>query len=368
MKAALSKQNDGQAQVSVDEHLQGLPRGAATARPLLAKVRPRLSVVITSYSIERLGDIFDVLDSLKAQTYPDIDVLFVAEKSRELCQGVKTYAQSEVPVRVVFHEGPLGMSGARNLGIQAAVGDIIAFIDDDAPAFPQWAASLVQTLADDSIIAVTGPAVPRWVEEEASWLPRELYWIISCTDWANLGGLRDIRNVWGMNMAFKREAFELAGGFSTNIGGTHGKRLHGEEVELSLRVRSKTGKRIVYNPEVKVMHKVYSRRLALPWIAKTSYWIGFTRPQLRRLSRRYGIGEDFLATERGLLGRTLRLLGRTVAALPIRPRSALRALRVTLAALLFVAVGYSHYLLLAAVGVVRDGIDSRKALEGQENG
>lgn len=335
----------------------------------MAKVRPCLSVIVTSYSSERLADIFDVLDSLKVQTYPDMDIVFIAEESHDLCEGVKAYAQSQaIPVRVVFHQGPLGMSGARNLGIREAVGDIIAFIDDDAPVFPQWAASVVQTFSDDSVIAVTGPAVPKWADQEAPWLPKELYWIISCTDWANLEGPRDIRNVWGMNMAFRREAFEAAGGFSTSIGGMHGKRLHGEEVELSLRVRSRTGKRIVYNPQVRVMHKVYSRRLSLSWIAKTSYWIGFTRPLLGRLCRRYGLGKDFLATERGLLGRILRLLGETVAGLGRRRRPALRALWVTLTALFFVALGYNHYLLLAVADVIKGRLNSRKPFRGQENG
>lgn len=336
----------------------------------MARSGPRLSVVVTSYSTERLKDIYDVLDSLKVQTLCDMETVFVAEKSQDLYQQVKAYAESKaMPMRAIFHEGPLGMSGARNLGIREATGSIIAFIDDDALAFPEWASCIVKTFADESIIAVTGAAMPLWVDGEIAWLPKELYWIIACTDWVQLDGLRDIRNVWGTNMAFRREAFELAGAFSTDIGGMHGKRLHGEEVELSLRIRSKTGKRVVYNPEVKVMHKVYSRRLSLRWISKTSYWIGYTRRVLQELSQRYALKEDFLNMERGLLARiTLSLLPRTLAALVVRPGSALRVLWVTVVALSFVGMGYLHRLLVSMIRRARRGLDRKGAVDESKNG
>lgn len=312
----------------------------------MAEGNTRLSIVITSYTTDRLEDIYDVLDSLRDQTYSDIEVVFVAEKSKRLYQQVRSYAESiGMPLRGIFHEGPLGMSGARNLGIRETTGRIIAFIDDDALAPPDWASCIARTFADESVIAITGPATPHWTDGEIRWLPKELYWIIGCTDWIRPAGIRDARNVWGMNMAFRREAFELAGAFSTDIGGVHGRRLHGEEVELSLRVRSVTGKRIVYDPEVKVMHKVYSRRLSMRWIAKTSYWIGYTRPILQELSQRYDLREDFLATERGLLAQlALSVLPRTLISLPVRPGTSMRTIWVTAVALSFIGLGYLHSL------------------------
>ena len=336
----------------------------------MARSDPRLSVVVTSYSTERLKDIYDVLDSLKAQTLRGMETLFVAEKSQDLCQQVEAYAESSAMlVRTIFHEGPLGMSGARNLGIREATGSIIAFIDDDALAFPEWASCIVKTFADESIIAVTGPAMPLWVDGETAWLPKELYWIIGCTDWVQLDSLEDARNVWGMNMAFRREAFELAGAFSTDIGGVHSQRLHGEEVELSLRVRSKTGKRIVYNPEVRVMHKVYSGRLSLRWIAKTSYWIGYTRRVLQEVSQQYALREDFLTTERGLLARiTLRLLPRALVGLVVRPWSSLRVLWVAGVALSFASLGYFRRLLMSLQNRAKRRNNRKEAMDESENG
>ena len=50
---------------------------------------PLLSIVITSYTMERFKDICDLFDSIKLQTYQNLEVIFVAERSRELYEKVK---------------------------------------------------------------------------------------------------------------------------------------------------------------------------------------------------------------------------------------------------------------------------------------
>ncbi|MFQ6020227.1 MAG: glycosyltransferase family 2 protein [Dehalococcoidia bacterium] len=320
------------------------------------QARPRLSIIVTSYTLDRLQDLQELLDSLHSQSYRDTEVIFVGEKDRELCSKVKAYAQSrDMPnLRVVFNDGTPGCSAARDVGISHARAEIVAFIDDDALAPPDWAEQIVRSFSDRSIIALTGPAQPLWVHEQMSWFPEELYWIIGCTGWAEVDGVRDVRNVWGMNMAFRREAFALAGCFSQDMGAVQGKRLHGEEVDLSLRVRKETGQRIVYNPQVKVMHKAHGRRLSAKWISKTSYWTGYTRHALKGLSKRYGVEEDFLSVERRLLGRILKgLLPRTLVALFLRPRRSLITLWIVVMALAFVAAGYLSHTLSNLAAYVR---------------
>ena len=60
--------------------------------------------IITSYTTERLKDIFELLDSIKSQTLltqqtqrtqSTIEVIFVAERSRELYERVKAYAEGK---------------------------------------------------------------------------------------------------------------------------------------------------------------------------------------------------------------------------------------------------------------------------------
>ncbi|MFC1904349.1 glycosyltransferase family 2 protein [Chloroflexota bacterium] len=309
----------------------------------MAKEKPLLSIVITSYTLERLKDIFELLHSVPSQTYPNIEIIFVAERSRQLYDRVKAYIDEEgMPnVNIIFNEGEPGVSVARNLGIKHAKGSIISFIDDDALPFPDWAEKMVKTYDNDSIIGVTGPAFPLWEEESMAWFPEEFHWLISCTAWADWSELTEVRNVWGMNMSFRREAFEQCRLFSTTFGLNEGKGAVAEENDLSVRVRRETGKCIVYNPEVEIRHKVYKHRLTWNFIARRSYQIGRSRRILSRLHSRADNSAYPLKVEQELLKRIFRrLLPTILVGFFHNPLSAWRRFSVTVIALFFVALGY----------------------------
>jgi len=71
-----------------------------------------LSIVVTSYTTERLKDIFSLLDSIKSQTYPNIEAIFVIERSRELYAKISTYSQEKnfQNLRLIFSNEKLGIS------------------------------------------------------------------------------------------------------------------------------------------------------------------------------------------------------------------------------------------------------------------
>jgi len=314
--------------------------------------KPLLSMVITSYTTERLKDIFELLDRIKAQTYSDFEIIFIAERSKELEERVKNYVgEKNIPnMKVIFNNGEQGMSSARNLGIQQAKGDIIAFIDDDALPFPDWAEEMVKTYEDGSVIGVTGPVSPLWEDEAVDWFPDELDWILGCSSFSGITQNQEIRNVWGTNMSFRREAFNVAGTFSSTIGAIQGKRLHGEEVELSLRIKERTKKQIIYNPKVRVKHKVYKNRLSSRFIARSSYWIGYTRYGLKKLYPNGYEGNSLLNVEHQLLRRIfIRLFPSILKTFLIKPVIACHKLRVTTIALSSVAFGYFSYLFLSLI-------------------
>ena len=314
----------------------------------MARSDPRLSVVVTSYSTERLQDIFELLDSVQGQSYPDLELIFVAERSPELRERVESYAKqrSMANARVVFNDGPSGLSAARNVGVREASGDIIAFADDDVVLFPDWAEEMVKTYArGDSTIGVTGPGFPRWKDESQAWLPEELYWIVSCTAFTGWNGMRAVRSAWGMNMSFRREAFDYCS-FSENFGQTKGgqaawKAGPVDDAEFSIKLRLRTGKVIVYNPNVRVWHKVYPYRLGFTFVRGQAYWQGYTKALLRRM---YRDDEDTrtLVREYDLLRRILlRLLPRTLGELFRSPTIARKKLAITANTLFNVALGYA---------------------------
>ncbi len=307
----------------------------------------KLSIVVTAYTTERINDIYELLDSIKTQTLKDIETIFVIERSEELFNKVNGYIKQKniACVKALFSKDKLGLSGARNLGITKAGGEIIAFIDDDVVLFSNWAEEMVKAYHDESIIGVTGPGLPMWEEGEKSWLPEELYWIVSATAFTGWTSERTVRSAWGMNMSFRREAFSQCL-FSTSFGQTTGgkeawKAGPVDDAEFSIKLRLKTNKSIMYNPLVQVYHKVYKYRLSRKFISGQSYWQGYSKALLRKM---YPDDADTkaLVKERDLLKRILlKLIPQSVIGLFKNPTQSGKRLFFTGYVLFYVALGYS---------------------------
>jgi glycosyltransferase involved in cell wall biosynthesis len=299
-----------------------------------------------------LSDIREVLDSLHGQTYANLETIFVGERNPELCREVETYAKERriCNLRTVFNDGMQGLSPARNLGVRHSRGDIIAFIDDDATAFPDWAQRIIDTFeGNDQAIGVTGPAYPDWRDQSLHWLPEELYWIISCTSrgWAGPDTFRKVRSAWGVNSAFRREAFKNRSFSEIFVGGNQGlpdgvkAGLLGDETEFSVRLSFEMKRPIYYNPCVRVSHKVYPNRFTGRFIRRRSFWEGYTKAVLDTMFRTRTSARIDFSMEYALLRRIiLHLLPRLFLLSVVGPRSGWPKLRVTLTVLFNVMLGY----------------------------
>jgi cellulose synthase/poly-beta-1,6-N-acetylglucosamine synthase-like glycosyltransferase len=323
--------------------------------------KPLLSIVATSYSMDRLEDIKHLLDSVKAQIYSQIEFVFVAERSPELFDKVKALADSIgiTNTRVLVNTGKSGLSTSRNLGISQAQGEIVAIVDDDVVLFPDWAEQMVKTYLDSSIVGVTGPVFPMWEDESMNWFPDEFSWMWGGTlwcDWHKGDEIRKISNVGGMNCSFTREALKEVGGFLTLIGPLNGYQekdeklvwfrpgILGEEVELSLRVIQKTGKQIVFNPKVRVYHKVHRYRFSWGWIARRAYAFGYAKHMVKSLYPKWE-GKPTLGKEYDVLRRIfIRLIPSIGKKLFSHPIIAWRQLLVTILGVFFTGLGYAFYI------------------------
>jgi glycosyltransferase involved in cell wall biosynthesis len=226
-----------------------------------------------------------------------------------------------------------------------ANGDIIGFVDDDVVLFPDWAEEMVKTYKHDSIIGVTGPAFPLWEDKSMSWLPEEFHWIISCSAWSGWNEVRQVRQAGGMNMSFRKEAFEHCR-FSEDFGQTAGEKEAWkagpvDDAEFSINLRLRTGKSILYNPSVRVRHKVYTYRLGGRFVRGQAYWQGYSKALLRKI---YPDDPDThaLVREKDLLRRILfKLIPRTLKQFFTSPRIARKTFALTFTVLFYVALGYS---------------------------
>ena len=299
--------------------------------------------------MDRFPDIIELLDSIHEQTYDDIEVIVVTERSQELMESIQSYIREKgySNVKVLFNDGERGISPARNMGIRRATGEIIAFADDDAILLPDWVEKTVIAYGGDSSIGgLTGPILPLWEDESMDWFPREFYWIFSCTYW-DWTKPTEVRNGYGTNMSFRRDVFDKCGLFKTSLGvkgyGKSGwQGIGGEEVEFSLRVKNQTGKRVVYHPGIKVKHKVFSYRFKSRFIRRRAYWEGQSKAMFKSLY--HSDNKQLLSTEHELLRRILfRLVPSSIKLIFIHPVLALRRLWVTIIVLASVVIGYFGY-------------------------
>lgn len=93
-----------------------------------------VSAVITTHN--RLQLLKRAVDSVRAQTYPDIEIIVVDDASND---GTREYCQSVIDIRYIYilSKNSRGGNYARNLGIKAAQGEYIAFLDDDDAWLPE---------------------------------------------------------------------------------------------------------------------------------------------------------------------------------------------------------------------------------------
>lgn len=324
------------------------PSRQVSADPKKIMDGPALSLIVTTYTEDRLGNIARLLESVQKQTHQEIEVIFVGEGTTRICEQVRGLAPFLDPrtFKVLLNTGTAGLSGARNVGVAHANGQIVAFVDDDVVLFPDWAEKLVKTFTEDqSVVGVSGSALPLWEDSTMAWLPEEFQWLVSCTGWFEGGRGSPLRNAWGMNMAFRREVFEYAS-FDEQLGGNKGARdgsklgLLAEDAVFSVRVREATGGRIVFDPNVRVYHKVSRYRLTPRYVRRRAFWEGYTKAVLGRtvvLGSREAKG-----LEGQLLRRiVLKFLPHTLGQVFRRPSLSARRLALALGTLFYLALGYT---------------------------
>jgi GT2 family glycosyltransferase len=265
-------------------------------------------VVVCAYTEDRWDDITDSLQSLRAQTVPPAQVLLVADHNDALAER----ARAAFPdVDVLANSGPRGLSGARNTGVAAATGEVVAFLDDDAAAEPDWLELLLAPYADPLVAGVGGSARPRFDVPPPGWLAEEFHWVIGCSYRGQPDHIAEVRNFIGANMSFRRPIFATAGPFTDGIGRVGTRPVGCEETEFCIRVRRAVpDARLLYVPGAAVRHRVTAGRLTARYYLNRCWSEGLSKALVAR-----AVGsEAALASERTYATRTL-------------PAAVLRALR-----------------------------------------
>ena len=264
------------------------------------KPERRVSVVICAYTMARWADVCEAIASMRAQTQPPDEIILVIDHNDALLSRASQAGWPDV--QVVPNVRARGLSGARNTGIAAASGDLLAFLDDDAIAEPQWLEHTTSHAEAPGVLGCTCRIEPLWIGVRPRWFPDEFLWTVGCSYRGLPTTVQEVRNVFGGAMLIKRAVFETAGGFSSVLGRSGGSLLSCEETEMCLRASSFFPQHsFLIVPEAVVRHKIPAARLTWRYFRRRCYAEGQSKAFLAQLVQRRGA----LGTERDYVLRTL---------------------------------------------------------------
>ncbi|HTK90363.1 MAG TPA: glycosyltransferase [Verrucomicrobiae bacterium] len=233
-----------------------------------------LSVIVCTYN--RAASLELTLRAFAAQTTPPEltwELVVVDNNSTDATRSVVEAFAATAAVRVRYlFEGRQGLSHARNAGITGSIGALMAFTDDDVRPDPDWVAGVAPLMRESGADILGGRILPLWERTPPPWLAARPHlrgpFTIMDHPWADrVVEARGIPNVWGANMAFRREVFSRVGFFHPDLGLTGRKLYRGEEIELVRRALA-AGCRVIYDPRLVVWHRIPAARMRRRFISR----------------------------------------------------------------------------------------------------
>ena len=202
---------------------------------------PRVSIVVCSYNAERTME--PCLESLVALDYPDYEIIVVNDGSTDRTIEISEYFAARFPSVRIVSQANKGLSVARNVGAEAASGEIVAYTDSDCVADPDWLTYLVARMEEKGLTACGGPNFPP---PEDSLVPAAVA--------VSPGGPTHVlltddtaEHIAGCNMAFRRDVLLNLGGFDPIY------RAAGDDVDICWRFQD-AGYEIGFSPAAVVWH------------------------------------------------------------------------------------------------------------------
>ncbi len=233
---------------------------------------PQLSIVIPTY--HRADLLTLTLNSLLDQTAPfaQFEVIVVDNADQP---DPPTQALCSKPVyrainlRIV-HEPVAGVSQARNCGIRHASAELLGFIDDDEKLAPYWVERALEISKTGVPDIFGGPYHPYYTAPKPAWF-RDEYLLRShgtVKAW-----LKEGQYLFGGNLFIRRTLMEQLNGFSTELGYKGNSKDRGEDMEIQLRAY-RQGARILYDPDLYILHYTCPDCLQAAWFLQTGWYQG----------------------------------------------------------------------------------------------
>lgn len=234
-----------------------------------------LDVVIPTFNRSRLLNL--ALDSLLRAPVPpglSVQIYVVDNNSKDDTQALVKAKQQSASLPIHYVLATLqGSSAARNAGIGAGNGAIVAFIDDDEEIDKDWYRVLAKEFASSEVSFIGGPYLPNWVSPAPKWMPSGYHAVIGAIP-PKPRAIIDERfegNLMGGNCALRRSVFDVVGLYDTHLGRSDTGLLSDEDAEFFGRVR-RAGFTGMYVPEFAIHHYIAPERLTKQYYRRWVYW------------------------------------------------------------------------------------------------
>jgi glucosyl-dolichyl phosphate glucuronosyltransferase len=225
---------------------------------------PQVSVILCTYNRSHL--LRNAVESVLAQVHPNtpaFELIVVDNNSNDATRAViESIAGRDGRVRYLF-EPNQGLSSARNAGIHESRASLIAFIDDDVCAYPDWVAAVQRAFLEHPEVDMVGArVVPMWPAAPPAWLTPHHFAPLAIFDYGDAPILVTHRNPICLvaQGACRRAVFDDVGFFATDLQRVRDGVGSLEDHEFLLRVL-RTGRIGLYDPRIVVRAAVQADRL-----------------------------------------------------------------------------------------------------------
>jgi len=280
-------------------------------------------VAIPAYTMKRWDLLRKAVESARSQTVPVESVVVCIDNNDELLARAEAEWDGEggVPVRVIpnrhsrhleavaAHQAAhgttrrFGAGSARNTAAESITAEVIAFMDDDAEASPDWLAQLLRVYGDPAVVAVGGAPLPRYETARPAWFPANFDWVFGCAYEGLPSEVAPLRHLIGANMSVRRSALEAVGGF---VGSDF------DDLNLCMRLAARYGDEgIYYTPHAVVRHYVPEERVTWRYFWRRCYFVNREKIRVfQQIGAAANLSAEVEFVARALTQQTIRQLRR----------------------------------------------------------
>ena len=259
-----------------------------------------ISVIVCTYN--RVDRLRDCIESLLNQSLNDklFEIIIVdngsSDKTRDYIYNLKNEGRIHY-----FYESCIGLSYARNRGVEEASGNYLAFIDDDAKAAPNWLQNVHNLIhiLDPSPDCLGGPILPFYTSPKPVWFEDkyETRKIANSPMYLKTGA-----SFSGSNMIWNRESFQKVGKFDLSTGMIGEKLRLGEETDAFNRLWHMNDKpKLYFSPEILVYHWVPSYKMKVFYRLKRKFIEGQFKTKQAIISSEKNNFKFFMNTLKNLI-------------------------------------------------------------------